>query len=250
MNAQTRTTKLIQTISAAALLAALTSGCELWWPDVEGSGHWVAESHEAVGFNRVEVSGQGRVTIVQVDCESVDVETDDNVMPYVRVRVDGQTLRISLNHDLAGGVEPSRLHYRVYVRDLESLRVSGSASVTVRRLHTKHLDLEVTGSGDVRLEDLRADSVNTRISGSGSVDLRGEAGGQEVRISGSGSLTANHLRTSTTNARLSGSGSATVWVTGCLWAKISGSGSLDYFGQPKVSSDVSGSGDLRARGNK
>ena len=117
------------TSHGVAVLPAV-SGCELWWPDVEGSGHWVAESHEAVGFNRVEVSGQGRVTIVQGDCESVDVETDDNVMPYVRVRVDGQTLRISLNHDLAGGVEPSRLHYRVYVRDLESLRARMEAPPT------------------------------------------------------------------------------------------------------------------------
>src|SRR5690242_12646963 len=78
----------ISVLSAAAG-SLLTAGC-LSISDghtVHGSGNVVTEARPVSGFDRVSVSGAGQLKVTQGDAESLTIETDDNLLPYIRSEV-------------------------------------------------------------------------------------------------------------------------------------------------------------------
>ena len=96
--------------------------------------------------------------------------------------------------------------------------------------------VELSGSGSVSGADLRASALRVDISGSGTVNLTGTADQQEVEVSGSGRYEAAELASRSVTIEISGSGKATVAAAEQLRVDISGSGTVTYSGDPGSSS--------------
>lgn len=241
-------TRIGRAVGLLAIVILLISACGIG--TIRGSGNMVTEPRDVSGFDRVSLSGTGEVVITQGDEESLTVETDDNIMPYVITEVSGGTLHLALDAERARSISPTRLRFTVAVRDLAGLEVSGSGSATSTGIDTERLDVEVSGSGDVRIDSLTAEAVGVQISGSGDVELRGEVTGQDININGSGEYIAGDLRSQTARVAVSGSGDATVWVTESLDASVSGSGSVNYYGTPQTRVSGDDSEDINRLGDK
>lgn len=216
---------------------------------IKGSGDLISETRQVSNFDSIELSGVGEVIITQDGSETLKIETDDNVMKYVKVEVEGKTLKLGFEPG-TNIIDPSRLVFYVTVDDLGSVDVSGSGNVEADKLETDTLDVNVSGSGDVLIDSLSASKANVDISGSGKVYLTGEVGSQTVAISGSGKYLAGEICTKSIRVSVSGSGNATVCATETLNADISGSGTINYYGQPSINSSISGSGKLNNLGSK
>ena len=63
---------------------------------VTGSGNSASERRDVAGFNEVEVSGAFQVEIVAGKDFSVELQADDNILPLIQTKVDGNTLQIEL----------------------------------------------------------------------------------------------------------------------------------------------------------
>lgn len=199
-----------------AILLAL-SACSV----VNGSGHVATETRQVSGFTGITLAGSGEVTITQGDTESLTIEADDNLLPKLTSEVSGSML--TLDTKLGTTVRSlNPIRYRVTVKNLATLSLSGSGSVNAQNLKLRVLE--------------------TDISGSGRVNLSGSAEELDIEISGSGRYEATELPSQKVIAEISGSGSAVVTVSGELHADISGSGNITYSGEPTVDSSVSGSG--------
>ena len=262
---KTRRTILLTTLILATLVF---SACGI--KVIRGSGDMVSESRNVSGFDRVSLSGSGEVIITQGGEESLSVETDDNIMQYVKTEVRGGTLYLEMDEQGAAVLSPTRLTFTLSVKQLAGLSVSGSGDIEVDdidtermaldisgsgdiqidSLATEKLEMSIDGSGDVRVDSLSAEEVESRIGGSGEVNLAGEAPTQNVEISGSGQYRAGNLQSETIEISIGGSGDAVVWATGSLKADISGSGSVKYYGSPTVDFSGSGSGDINSLGEK
>ncbi len=214
---------------------------------IRGSGNLITESRSVSDFDRVDLSGRGQVVITQGGEESLVVETDDNVMPYVRTVVKSGTLDLGFDSKYKN-ISPTHIQFTLGVKDLSGIKISGSGDITADSLDTERLEVKVSGSGNMGIDSLTTKSIKARISGSGNVDLAGEATEQGIGISGSGKYRAQDLRSETAKVKIGGSGSSTVWVTESLNARISGSGAVYYYGKPKVKSKISGSGKIKGRG--
>jgi len=216
---------------------------------IRGSGNITTESRQVSGFREVSVSGSGHLSITQGEIESLEIECDDNLMPYIQTVVKNETLKIGPK-DVS--LRPSRpIEYRLALRDLDTLRTSGSVSVESPALRTENLKASVSGSGSFSLEKLEAQSLTFDIRGSGEVNIEsGESGSQTISISGSGEFNVPNLKSQDIEITISGSGRTKVWVTEKLDVKISGSGKIQYYGSPTVSSRVSGSGKIESLGTK
>ena len=188
---------------------------------VNGSGQVATEDRQVSGFNKIDLSGVGEVTIQQGGTESLTVEADDNVLPRLTSKVSNSTLKLDKKPGTALRTK-NPIRYRVTVKELTGLDVSGSGSVQ--------------GQG-LTLQTLRVD-----ISGSGAVNLSGSAVAQDIEVSGSGRYDAADLRSERVSAEISGSGQVAVAVSRELKIDISGSGTVTYSGDPTVQQDVSGSG--------
>jgi Putative auto-transporter adhesin, head GIN domain len=188
-----------------------------------GSGQLANVQREVSGFTKVELTGQGEVTIEQTGTESLTISAEDNLLPRLTSDVSGDTLVLGTKPNTM--IVPTKpITYALTVKDLNGLAVSGSGTINAPKLATTQL--------------------TTKISGSGTITVNGAASDQDLEISGSGRYQAAGLTSKTVKARISGSGNASVLATDLLDVQISGSGSVTYSGNPQVKQQISGSGKL------
>jgi hypothetical protein len=237
-------------ITGTLLLTFLLSACGL--RVLNGSGTIVTESRSVRDFTGVNFSGFGELTLVQGEDEGLTIETDENLLPYLRTTVERGTLTIGLDDTLwLPMIRPTdSIRYRLTVKTLTNLALAGAGMIAADRLTTDQLTLAASGAGEITIADLTADEVSVEMSGAGTVALAGAAAHQTVELSGLGSYEAGDLTSETANVTLSGAGGATVWVTGRLDAEMSGAGSIRYYGAPQVHSESSGVGEVQSLGDK
>jgi hypothetical protein len=214
-----------------------------------GSGDLVTETRTVSDFDRIALEGQGEVIVTQSGSETLIIETYENIIPHVKVEVEGGTLTLGIEEDI-NLLFPQRLIFSVGVDDLSSLAIAGSGNIESDMLETEGLEVTVGGSGRVRITSLATGDLNVRINGSGEIELVGEASAQEISIGGSGRYTAGDVCSASVEVSISGSGDATVCATETLESNISGSGTVNYYGRPSISSSSSGSGTLNNLGEQ
>ena len=208
----------------AVLLAAILCGSCIR-PGVEGSGNVITESREVSGFNEIVLGGTGRVVVDVTGTESLTIEAEDNIMPFLETRVSNGRLRLDTNRSISPTVE---IVYTITAETLDGLVISGSGVVEAEAVDSTDFRVDISGSGDVVVEGTLSGLLSVSISGSGEFD--GE------------SLTAPAGQVD-----VSGSGNAVVNVTDDLEVSVSGSGDVEYLGEPNVDSSVSGSGTVTPR---
>jgi len=205
---------------AAALGLA---GC-LMQNGVPGSGHATTEARALGPFSHIELSGSADVEVSVGPVQSVEITIDDNLLPIIETKVDGDTLRIgsTKNYDSSLG-----LKVKIVAPSVEGFAVSGA------------VNLHAVG--------LAAKTFSLNISGAGNADLQGSVDALEVEVSGAAKIHAFDLAAKSVKLELSGAGNAQVTATESLNATVSGAGDVRYRGHPaKVSQDVSGAGTVVA----
>ncbi len=219
---------------------------------IQGSGNVVTEARAVSSFNRVSLIGSGRVIITQGEEESLTVETDDNLMRYIRTEVKNRTLVLGFADEAKNkSIRPTEpIKFNLHAKQIASLDLSGAGDINAPLLDTDRLEIMISGAGDASIAWLTADEIVVRISGAGNVKLAGQVVEQDIQINGFGNYRAGNLRTQTTKVKVSGAGNATLWVTGTLDVQISGAGNVEYYGRPSVIQNISGVGKLISHGEK
>jgi hypothetical protein len=241
-------TRVLKASLGLTIVLLLISACGII--PTFGSRTIITQDRPVTGFDRLDVSGSGGVSIVQDGTESLTIATDDNVMQYVTSEVRGGTLYVGLNVPGQRPIIPSQLQLTLHVKHLSGMTSSGSWNMTSASLQTGNLEIATSGSGKVNISALTADKLTVNVSGSGNIQLAGTAASQQISISGSGKYLAGDLQTKTTSIDGSGSCNVTVWATTTLNASVSGSGTIGYYGSPQVTYDQSGSGNIKSLGTK
>jgi hypothetical protein len=231
------------------LVALLSMACSI--QILRTSGKQTSQERPVKDVARVSLEGSGELTILQDGSESLLVETDENLMPYVETEMRNGTLHLRLNSPGSVSIlQRQRVRYTLHINSLEGVTIEGSGNVNADSLESDQLALVVDGSGNMQFKSLRAGKLRVEINGSGNVEVQGEASDQTIEVSGSGRVKAGDLRGQSVQVVISGSGNATVWATESLNIDISGSGSARYYGTPQVNISTSGSGNVSRLGDK
>jgi hypothetical protein len=225
---------------------------------VRGSGDVIEVERKVSGFDKILVSGAGTVIVTQGETESLTIETDDNLMEYIETEVRGKTLEIGFTRGTifspGGGrtvLEPTEgFVFRIVVKDLESIALSGAARFEVDKLKTDSMDINLSGAGDISIDDLVAEGLDVVISGAGDVQVLGNVETQSVQLNGLGRYQAFDLKSQVADITISGAGGAELWVTEVLDVVISGAGDVRYYGDPEVTPEISGLGRIQSQGEK
>jgi hypothetical protein len=211
---------------------------------VKGSGNVISETRQVADFDRIHLKGVGKAFLTRGEKVSIEIKTDDNIIPLIETSVSGGKLIIS---DKNYNLKPTTLHYFITVNDLKGISVSGSANLSCdSTLSSDTFIAEISGSGDMSL-DLEVDNLESAISGSGSMRFAGKADLLSASITGSGELGAMDLEAKEVLLAITGSGDADVHATESLSAKITGSGDVRYKGNPQIHQKITGSGKIQRR---
>jgi len=216
-------------VCAIALGTLLLAGCKYTYstingtPIVTGSGKIATETRTGAAFSKIAIEGSADIDASIGAGTSVAVTCDDNLLPMIETKVEGDTLHIRSTGSYRTN---TGLKVKIVSPTLDGVSVSGVASIHASGLAAKMFALTVSGAGHTTLEG-KTDQLDVQISGTG--DLQ------------AGSLTARDVKIS-----VSGAGNAVVDATQSLDAAVSGVGNVQYCGQPpQVRQNISGVGTVK-----
>ena len=255
-------------ITLALMLAGVS--CNISSPNtIRGSENIVTKSYVVNDFEQVELNTIGDIRIEQGNSPSLTIETDDNILPLLDVKVEGGNLILGVISD--ANIKPTKgIIYHIVVKTLSALTtnssgdlyaghikgssleifVNGSGSVSLQDVEVKDFLITSKGSGNVRADTIDADSIHTVLLASGNVQLAGTAIEHFVESNGSGDVRADDLKTSNTGIDLQASGDVIVWVLDLLNVTLLGSGHIEYYGAPRITQKPAGSETLLSLGDR
>lgn len=212
---------------------------------IRGNGIIKTEERTVSPFKQVEASGAIKLMVSQGDFTPVKVEGDENILPYIEIRQDGD--RIEIRTRPGYNISPTNdLIVYVTAPVYSSIEVSGASDIKGQNKisNPENLELEASGAGDIEM-DVDAPEITSKITGSGSIRLKGQTKDLDIELSGAGHAYCFDLLSENTKVDISGAGSAEVFASVKLEAEVSGVGNVTYKGNAtNVSQHVSGAGSV------
>jgi hypothetical protein len=193
---------------------------------VAGSGTTATEARSVSGFSAVLVNGPGDVVIRQDGTETLSIEAEDNLLPYLESRVSGR--------ELALGPESG-----VVVHATRLIRYT----LTMRQLSA----IQMNGAGSIRAEGVNTELLHITLNGGARAELAGAATRQDLLIAGAADYRADRLSSNEAEVEINGAGTVLLHVADRLEVAINGTGTVEYIGSPRVTQSINGLGTVRRR---
>ncbi len=215
------------------------------WETIKGNGQMKKETREAGTYTSLASQGSMDVVIAYGNSNSITVEADENLLPYIETTVENGKLTIKSKKGV-NLKSSSKMVVHVSMTKINSIQQSGSGNINGSGAFTSDgkTDIGVSGSGNLKLDFDSFKDLDLSVAGSGNVDLKsGNTNTLSAKISGSGNIDCSAVASKDVDARISGSGNIKVYASNSIDAKISGSGNVLYKGNAQnISSKVAGSG--------
>ena len=189
---------------------------------VTGSGEMASSVRDLSDFEAVDVGGVFQVEIISQKNYAVEVEADDNLLPFISTEVVNGTLKIETEKKLKTS-NPIRI--RIYAPEINNLDVSGAANVSIKDLDNSTFTIDSSGASKIKVAGVSS-KFNADVSGATQID-------------------AAALTVKDASIDASGASHVSLNVTEELNAEASGASSVVYSGSPTtVQKDVSGAGSV------
>jgi serine/threonine-protein kinase len=155
---------------------------------IVGSGILATKNWDVDDFTSVEIVSTFRAQIFKGRDFKVVTTAEDNVLPFVRVEKEGNTLKVGL--DKIKNFELKKpLEVEITMPVLANLEVSGAAGATLKGFDSeKELTLRVSGASQVT-GSLKVAKADFEVSGAGSLSLTGAAQSAHLTAQGASHLT-------------------------------------------------------------
>jgi hypothetical protein len=221
----------------------LFSACNLVHHRISGNGHIKTENRSVSSFRNVDISGNFEVHVSQDSATSVRVEADENLMQYIHISNEGETLFI----EPEGG---ANLHgtnaIKVFISSpaYKDLVASGACEIiSTDTVKANQINLQLTGASEADMY-LDAPKIKTELTGASSLKLKGKTRDFSVEGSGASKIRCGDLLAENVTVEISGAGNAEVYASVNLNAQVSGAGDIKYRGNAAVTKDINGAGSV------
>ncbi len=231
------------------------------------------EKRNVSGFTGINAASTFDVTVTKGNTESLTIEAEDNIMPYVRSDVRDGVLYLYLdNNKEVKNVKT--LKASVVMKNLDKVSLSGACKLSSKDLFTSdqfqgdcsgvsrlslilktdHLSLNSSGACDIDLKaevsndmsfntsgtskaqlKLNVNNVQFTSGGTSIIDMSGSANTVTLSSSGTSIIKAVDFVVKTATIASSGTSNVTMHVTSALTVNSSGASTVNYKGSPAIS---------------
>ncbi len=230
------------------ILILMFTGSQLFaqpWKTIKGNGNLKKETRTVADFSSLSSHGAMDVKIEYGNSNSISVEADENLLPYIETKVENGKLVIQTTKNV-NLKSRSKMVVTVSMTKINDLELSGSGNMDGNGSFTsgEKTEIKLSGSGNIHLNSGSFKDLDFSISGSGNIVVKGgSANTVSAAVSGSGNVDCSDIAAENVEVKISGSGNARVNANKSLTAKISGSGNVFYKGSAtNISTKVAGSG--------
>ena len=215
------------------------------WKTIKGDGNQKKETRQVGNFTSLSSHGPMNVKIMYGASNNIQVEADENLLPYIETTVQNGKLVIQPKKNINLRSRSKMIVY-VSMTKINSLQLSGSGNIdgTGSFSADNKTEIMLSGSGNIHLNSGSYKDLSFHISGSGNIVVKGgSANSVSAHVSGSGNIDCSDITADDVDVKISGSGNARVNANKSLSADISGSGNVFYKGNAtNISTKVAGSG--------
>lgn len=190
---------------------------------VEGSGNVVVTNREIASFSQVQINLGADLTLIQGDANSLQIESDDNLISQIKTEV---------------------RNGRLIVSTPDNVNLKPSQAIQIRVSFETLSEVEILGSSAIRADDLDLDTLAITFNGSGSTRLSGRVDDQKIMIRGMATLNNFEIISQQVNIDISGNGNVEVHAENNLDVVVAGMGMIRYTGNPTVTENISGAGTI------
>jgi hypothetical protein len=227
-------------ISMALFIALFITGCDNMSVStgdgsnkIVGNGKLSTENREVSSFNQIYIEGVFNVILTQSNKESVKVETDENIQPFILINVEGNVLSVKMK-DSTSINKMKKINIYISVVDIAKINSTGVGSLKCPAI-LKLKDFEFVGKGLGATElKLSLNNLTIRSEIVGAIILSGDANEVVIKHSGVGAIDAFDLKAERLSLQSDGIGSAEVYASKELNIHSSGLGRVRYKGNPQV----------------
>ena len=222
-------------------LSTLSSGCQ-YLDSISGNGNVIKQNRPVGTFDALDVSSAFDIFITQGSSPALTVEADENLLPYIRTDVVGNTLKIETSKSIR---HSHSLKVYVTVVTLRDIGISGAVTLnSENKISGQELTISCSGASEADLE-LAYERLSMDCSGASKLKLAGTVSQVRLDFSGASELRAFNLVADNMDIDVSGAGEADVNVLKNLNVDISGAADVRYKGTPQINQHISGAGSLR-----
>ncbi|OGO37755.1 MAG: hypothetical protein A2147_02350 [Chloroflexi bacterium RBG_16_57_8] len=236
---------------AIAFLLVLIPGCV---------GRPVTRTEDFTNFDRLDVQNAFDVKITQSASFGVTITTSENLLDYLVVSQEGETLTLKLspNHPFTDfTLMRKTLKARITMPSIRGLSLTGASRGTLTGFESANdLKLVVTGASSLELNNVEAGDVELEVSGASKVNGKLTSGDVTLGMSGASRVeligSANDVRTTASGASqvkfeefvhktakvdLSGASEATIDARDRIDGRLEGASRLFFLDNP-VTGDI------------
>ena len=216
------------------------------WQTIRGNGVTKKETRTVTEYTSLSSHGSINVEISYGNSNTVQIEADENLLPYIETKVENGKLTVGSKKNVNLKSKSKMIVY-VTMNKINSLQLSGSGNINGEGAFSNSgkTSIGVSGSGNINLKFDSFNELDLAVAGSGNMDLKSKGSTTNISaaISGSGNIDCSEVSTNDVDAKISGSGNVKVFASHAIDAKISGSGNVFYKGNASdISSKIAGSG--------
>ncbi|NJN25463.1 MAG: DUF2807 domain-containing protein [Cyclobacteriaceae bacterium] len=241
--------KISVILSAFAIFCFPFSSCNLDDDQFIPSEHITIREEAFSEYNAIEVSGVFTVYITfSAIEESIKVEANENLQPYIEIAKDKDILKIGLTENLnISGT--AKLNIYIITNNIENYMASGTARFLVEGLiDTDNVGIYLSGASAFK-GSMIAQTLRAELSGASKMDIDGVADYGEMEAGGASVLGDYDFKINKLNINLSGASNAWFTVLQSIDVVASGASNLMYMGTATISSqDLSGASEVKKEG--
>jgi hypothetical protein len=230
--------KILKLMVLAALLQASTSCSN--FKAIKGSGNIITTDRHLTGYNAIKTCCGIDVIITQAETESVQVEVDDNLQPYIKTDLQNQTLNIYID---SVQITSKNIKVHVQAKKLSNLQAtSGSGIQTANQLVSDSIQLLTESGADMKV-NISAEYISCETSSGADAILSGQTVFLKADVSSGANIKARDLTAETCMATASSGANLKVKATSQITAEANSGADISIYGNPpanKVTKDSGG----------
>ncbi len=224
-------------------LALIISSCEVR-QSIIASGDMIKESRTVDDFSGISVSDGIDLYLTMTDENSVEVESNDNIIPHIDTYLSGTTLIVEIN-DAVNIVGAAKIKVFVNAKDISFLSLSGGSFASIENdITADRLDIELSGGSNLSAS-VWCNNLVVNLSGASEITVDGGTENYDLTSSGGSTALGYDMITNQLSCDISGGGTLKLTVNESLEVTASGGSIIHYKGSGDISKkELSGGSEL------
>lgn len=231
------------TLATLICLGTITMAAAQPGRRVEGSGDVKKETRNITGFTGVKTSTAIDVYLTQGNKFEVVVEADDNLLEYIKTKVEDDVLKVYIDKVSIWNKKSMIVH--VTMPEVTYIGATSAGDVLAQTpIKAEKLTVSTTSSGDVKLE-VHAGTLELSTTSAGDITISGDADYLTATTSSAGEIKGYELTVKEADVKASSAGDVRITVTERLKARATSAGDIYFQGDPRyVDASSSSAGDV------